>query len=454
MKMQCWVVLWRISLCIAYWGWWCVAFFSILRAVICMTAFSTVIYDFVQLRYSFGVTLLSRADTIQVQAVQSASDANNETPLHLPPSSSAEAQDLIDLSSTSTIDLISSEVPQLSTHSRSASLLQPTSTSPEPFLSRLPDVIPNKRNKSVSVEPTANLRPFFSRKNTFYNSFPNTPSSSVLTLGKYDPRLVDSDSDNSDTDAEDSEIGLRHGLPTHSSVGVPQVRHSSVARGFQYVRRLTLRILVAISNFMTAPLWSAFFSLVVAFIEPVKHALEYHLQPLNGAINTAGKCAVPLTLVVLGAYFHDPTEDGTEPKTLNASNLSKTKTHRTIWQHLSDLSRLHLPQSPKTHQKPDKLPRPGETKAVILAVLARMIITPILLTPILVLAATFDWHAVFEEWVSFITSTLDWTHRFVSNCHLPAVPSSSLSTPFSFVHLPLSLWHKSQPLFLEMHSRG
>ena len=220
----------------------------------------------------------------------------------------------------------------------------------------------------------------------------------MLTLGKYYPRLVDSDSDNSDTDAEDSEIGLRHGLPTHSSVVVPQVRHLSVVRGFQYVRRLTLRALVAISNFMTAPLWSAFFSLVVAFIEPVKHALEHHLQPLNGAINTAGKCAVPLTLVVLGAYFHDPPEDGTEPKTLNASNVSKIKhTHRTIWQHLSDLSRLHLPQSPMTHQKPDKLPRPGETKAVILAVLARMIITPILLTPLLVLAATFDWHAVFEE---------------------------------------------------------
>jgi hypothetical protein len=96
-------------------------------------------------------------------------------------------------------------------------------TSPEPFLSRLPDVIPPlKLNKSVSVEPSANLRPFLSRKNTFYNSFPNIPSGSVLTLGKYDPRLVDSDSDNSDTDAEDSEIGLRHGLPTHSSVGVPQ----------------------------------------------------------------------------------------------------------------------------------------------------------------------------------------------------------------------------------------
>ena len=378
--------------------------YSILGMVVCSSFFYSacrhlydgVTYNFAQLRYSFGVTLLSRADTIQVQSVQSESDANNETPLHLPPSRSAEAQDLIDLSSTSTIDFLSSEVPQLSTHSRPASPLQPTSTSPEPMLSRLPDVIPPlKPNKSVSVGSTTIPRPFFSRTSTFYNSFPNTPSGSMLTLGKYDPRLVDSDSD---TDTEDGgEIGLRRRLPIHSSVGVPQVHHSSIARGFRYVRRLTLRVLVAIGNFMTAPLWSAFFSLVVAFIEPVKHALEHHLQPLNGAINTAGKCAVPLTLVVLGAYFHNPSEDGTEPKTLNVSNVSKIKqTHRTIWQHLSELSRLRLPQSPTT-QKPDERPRPGETKAVILAVLARMIITPILLAPLLVLAATFDWHAIFEE---------------------------------------------------------
>jgi hypothetical protein len=95
-------------------------------------------------------------------------------------------------------------------------------------------------------------------------------------------------------DAEDDgEIGLRRELPTHRNGVVPQVRHSSAEYGLRYMRRLTLRILVAVSNFMTAPLWSAFFSLVVAFIEPVKHALEHHFQPLNGAINTARKCANP-----------------------------------------------------------------------------------------------------------------------------------------------------------------
>ncbi len=57
---------------------------------------------------------------------------------------------------------------------------------------------------------------------------------------------------------------------------------------------------------MTVPLWAAIASYIVACFDPVKHALEVHIAPLNEAINVAGKCAVPLTLVVLGAYFYVP----------------------------------------------------------------------------------------------------------------------------------------------------
>lgn len=333
-------------------------------------------YELAQLRYSFGVALLSRADTLQVQPVQPESNAYDQTSNHLPLSAS-ESQDLIDLSSTSTIDNPSSDVPQTLPQSRLASLIQPTS---EPMFSRQPDVI---------MPSSAISRPVPPRQNTFYNSFPNTPTGSIFIIGNYDPRLVDSYSDMEDEN--DIEIGE---LPTHSNCEVPQFCHSSVVHALQYMRRLTLRILVAVSNFMTAPLWSSFFSLVVAFIEPVKHALEHHLQPLNGAINTAGKCAVPLTLVVLGAYFHDPPEDGEYTKASNISNVIRpVQTRLTMWQHLSN---LHVPQS-STCQKLEERSRPGETKAVVLAVLARMVITPILVAPLLILAAKFDWHAVFEE---------------------------------------------------------
>jgi hypothetical protein len=33
----------------------------------------------------------------------------------------------------------------------------------------------------------------------------------------------------------------------------------------------------------------------------------------------------------------------------------------------------------------------------VLAILSRMILTPLLLVPFLMLAARYDWHAIFEE---------------------------------------------------------
>ena len=44
-----------------------------------------------------------------------------------------------------------------------------------------------------------------------------------------------------------------------------------------------------------------------------------------------------------------------------------------------------------------KKARPGETRTVVVAVLARMILTPLLLVPLMVWATSEDWHAVFEE---------------------------------------------------------
>ena len=124
---------------------------------------------------------------------------------------------------------------------------------------------------------------------------------------------------------------------------------------------------------MTVPLWSALLSLLVACIEPLKHALLIHLPPLNTAIANAGKCSVPLTLVVLGAYFHVPD-----------------KTTRTFMQCILDVFRRK--------QRENRVkPKPGETKTVILAVASRMILTPVLLIPGMAIATKFGWHEVFLE---------------------------------------------------------
>ena len=39
----------------------------------------------------------------------------------------------------------------------------------------------------------------------------------------------------------------------------------------------------------------------------------------------------------------------------------------------------------------------GETKTVVIAIVSRMFITPLLLMPLMVVSAKFDWHKVLEE---------------------------------------------------------
>jgi hypothetical protein len=50
-------------------------------------------------------------------------------------------------------------------------------------------------------------------------------------------------------------------------------------------------------------------SLFVALCRPLQHVLEVHLHlvQLEGAITHAGNCPIPITLVVLGAYFYRPS---------------------------------------------------------------------------------------------------------------------------------------------------
>jgi predicted permease len=151
---------------------------------------------------------------------------------------------------------------------------------------------------------------------------------------------------------------------------------------------------------MTVPLWAALLSLIVACVQPVQHALEEHMQPVKGALNSAGNCSIPLTLVILGAYFYVPKEDPTEGKTPTSAGSSGSLFHRlrnmlnlkARWRHHR---RIRSSGSISTLQKPEG--RPGETKTVIIAILSRMIIVPLLLIPLMALSAWYDWHAVFAE---------------------------------------------------------
>ena len=267
----------------------------------------------IKLRYSYGIKLLSRADTI-LQPEGSPEERtpllDNNTTITSPPSSSTLVSDIEDCQDP---------------------------------------IRPFKNNPSLF--PPAN-------KAKFYNSFPNSPNDSRLALPRYDSA--------SDTENDDDVV-----LPTHS-----RSKHC-LHRPWRYI----VRGAAILNNFMTVPLWSALLSLLVACIEPLKHALITHLQPVDNAIANAGKCSVPLTLVVLGAYFYVP-DDSTNSKTFLQSI-------RDIFHHKN-----HKNTAPQENQVK---PNPGETKTIVLSVASRMIITPLILIPGMTLATKYDWHEVFQE---------------------------------------------------------
>lgn len=226
--------------------------------------------------------------------------------------------------------------------------------------------------------PDNALRPGHARrKSTFYRSFPNSPnlsaidcesSPSISTIVSPGP----SDSDNSDFEGE-----------------LSGARPSSSHTFFLRVERVTKKGWALVNDFMTVPLWAALASLIVACIRPLQHVLEEHLQPIKGAVTAAGDCSIPLTLIVLGAYFHTPKEDSPSDLRVKRRKGRGLPTSNSV-------SSLFKSVRAMLHKAEERKAR-GETKTVIISVVSRMIITPALLLPFIALSAKYDLPDVFAE---------------------------------------------------------
>jgi predicted permease len=150
---------------------------------------------------------------------------------------------------------------------------------------------------------------------------------------------------------------------------------------------------------MSVPLWASLVSLIVAAIPSFQHWLQFHALPVTGAISSAGNCSIPMTLVVLGAYFYpNPPESVNDPS--NVPNMLVTNQPKST--SLSDVIGAIRGFIVRRFRREDHAVvkqqlRKGETKTVTIAILARMIITPVLLMPLIILSAKYDFHPVFEE---------------------------------------------------------
>jgi predicted permease len=287
----------------------------------------------------------------------------------------------------------------------------------------------------ISVQappPPPLLRPGHERRRSrFYNSFPNSPNQSRVQLPTVDS-IPNSASQStfaaSPVQSEDSEDELLPGpaepapsaLPQHVR---PSTRHARQASTISQVgagpaghlrrtRRRLYRAWVALNEFMTVPLWAALASLVVACVQPLQHALDDHMQPIKGAVTSAGNCSIPLTLIVLGGYFYPaPPEGAAANGHANGNGVGNghgngAKHARRVSQSTHSLLESVREMFGKQKNSAPAGPFPGETKTVVIAVLSRMILTPLLLLPLMVVCARFDLHAVFDECVLFLSTAL------------------------------------------------
>lgn len=177
---------------------------------------------------------------------------------------------------------------------------------------------PNSPARSTSPSPTSTPTV---RKQTFKSLRPPIErSSDEEEPGGYSPGPFDNarertrhqtglnaEQEYEETDGSDSEWGTH--VPRRSSVSVP-----SASRAEQLGRRTLAFILsfwVGFLTFMTMPLYAAAASMIVALTPPLQHVLDEHVAPVKGFLNSAGSCSIPVTLVVLGAYFYQaPAENG------------------------------------------------------------------------------------------------------------------------------------------------
>jgi len=212
-----------------------------------------------------------------------------------------------------------------------------------------------------------------------------------------------------DEDDEDGDDGGE--LPMGRSIPEPT---SSLWQSRMRRTRNRIRIAWAtLYDFMTVPLWAALASLMVACIRPVQHILEVHIQPVKGALNAAGNCSIPLTLVVLGAYFYSPPEkdegatdrDGRLPTHKPLSRTPSWASRSTLYDQMRGMFNMKR-RDGEPRQTQSRQARPGETKTVIVAVLSRMVITPLLLLPLMAVGARFDVQRVFEDPVFVVANVL------------------------------------------------
>ncbi|OJA20243.1 hypothetical protein AZE42_02683, partial [Rhizopogon vesiculosus] len=151
------------------------------------------------------------------------------------------------------------------------------------------------------------------QETAIYHSFPNSPSRKSAVLSSFSVTSTCSEDD----EADEADIAIE-----------PSQQHryqTRIRRVFRRVWKGVRKALRCVNSFMTVPLWASILSLIVACVTPLQSALE-RMEPVKGALGAAGNCSIPLTLVVLGAYFYsEPQEEDMQNGDLSYSQISERR---------------------------------------------------------------------------------------------------------------------------------
>ncbi|KAG8927306.1 hypothetical protein FRC01_007680, partial [Tulasnella sp. 417] len=384
------------------------------------------------LRWSYGVHLLAQADDEVLPEVLDSDSDEDTTRRHsvtfnIPGDEDDERTPL----SPALVDAAFTHANLRNSNDSDASPVTPsTITAPPP-----------------RTGPGLPRRPTQQRQPSFFYSFPNTPTRSRVDLTKTfspanqptGPFLTAGPSGSGRGGAgtpvrsPDMEADLNDewgGLPRGNITAPAASRWESLFRRF---KNRVSKIWDGVNEFMTVPMWAALLSLIVACVQPFQHALQDHMQPVKGALVAAGNCSIPVTLVVLGAYFHTPPpenpaeavapppapttraeEDERDARRRSGSHWSSSELSiATLTDNIREAIKLRVggykklgsPTASKRELR-EQLARKGEGRTVFVAIVSRMLLAPALVLPAVAALAYWDLQRVTDDPVFVVSMVL------------------------------------------------
>ncbi|KAG8753467.1 hypothetical protein FRC14_006012 [Serendipita sp. 396] len=321
------------------------------------------------LRWSYGVRLLAQADD-EIEPASSSPEAGEEQGQEAQARSSDERAPL--LSSSRYLDYSSTTLR--SQVSIGADDDEGTS---RPGTPRLPAAPKKGRDNATNTVTEAfqgdslGLPPQFgkppmrppmvNRQSHFFYSFPNTPAMSHVSLAP-----------SRDMHSPPPPLPLPEPVAQAPVALVNRAKAWSSSTLASAKPQLS-KFWKAFNEFMTPPLYSALISLVVACIPPVQHALDVHMLPVKGAISMA--------------VTSNSDDHGVDARMESGG--------------LTDEPASLAP--PVTAKKGDHR---GEARTVLVAILSRMIITPLIILPIMALVMTQTTMRLFDDPVFVVSNVL------------------------------------------------